>query len=86
MVNEVIYFIPPFFGLVLIGMGITYRQYILGMMGATMIFLYGVAILISPIVGITSLMNDVLGTVSFGAGLGIILIANNDLIEEALPV
>jgi len=86
MTNEVIYFIPPFLGVVLVGFGMSYKEYIIGVLGGLLIFLYGVAIFLVPIAGVSSLMNDIIGSICFGLGLYVFLAANTDELEQLLPL
>lgn len=86
MTNEVIYFIPPMLGVILVGMGITYREYFIGNFGSLLLFLYGVAVLLVPITGISSLMNSIIGAICFGLGIYLFIRSNVENIEELLPI
>lgn len=73
MAGEILYYIPLLLGIVFFIMGREYQDYLFGLMSGFLFFLYGVAILITPLPTIDSFTNLLIGNASWGAGLYIIL-------------
>lgn len=83
--NEVIYFAIPGIGIVLIAMGMSYEERVIGTLGAILLMIFGTSIFITPISGITDFQNSLLASVLFGLGTYVLLYGNLDQIEKVMP-
>jgi len=68
MSDLIVYFLPPMLGIILFVIGLMFEEYITGLFGGLLIFLFGVGILISNIPELSVLHNQVLGSVCIGVG------------------
>lgn len=84
MTTDVVYFLPPFIGFVLIALAFSYKEPIAGFLGGMTLFLFGVAIIISPIESIPAFLNYIVGVITFGYGAYVMLADNVDRIKEML--
>lgn len=73
---EIIYFLAPVMSFGLIIVGVQYNDKISATIGGMLMFLFGVAVLITPIVGISDLLNLVIAMIAFGYG-GYMMLAPN---------
>lgn len=84
MVNEVVSFFTPLFGLLLICIGMSYREETLGFFGGLVMFVYGVIIIINPLSFLSSFENLLLGGVCFGIGAYVVLRTAWEKVQEIL--
>ena len=84
LVNEIIYFAIPGIGLILVAMGMSFKERIIGTLGAMLLMIYGVSCFITPIPGIVDFQNSLLASVTFGIGMYVLLAGNIVKIQEAL--
>lgn len=85
MSDLIIYFLPAFLGVAFTFLALEYENYSLGMLGGLTLLSYGVAVLINPIGTLSSLSNDVVGSILIGSGSYIIIAGNIEYIIQLLP-
>jgi len=66
--EELLQFMPPFIALALLFFGFRFKEAILGIFGGVLLFIFGVSILMTPLLGVASLTNTLVGSVTFGVG------------------
>lgn len=82
--TDIIYFLPPFIAFILVAIGFNYQEYIAGIMGGIILFLFGVSTIISPITSLTTFLNTIIGVICFGYGGYIMIRGSVDKIQEVL--
>jgi hypothetical protein len=80
--TDIIYFLQPFIAFVLIAFGFQFNEKIAGIIGGLLMFLYGVVLTITPIVGIPDLQNIIIAFVCYGYGAYIMIRGGLELMNE----
>jgi len=68
MVEEVLYFLPPFIAFSLVAIGFAYRESIAGITGGVLLFLFGLNMVFNPLPVLSDFSNIVLATITWGYG------------------
>jgi hypothetical protein len=79
--TDVLYFLPPLMGFLLLLIGFAYENYVSGVFGGVLLFLFGIAVLLSPLTSWSELMNTVVGSVCFGYGAYVMITASMERVQ-----
>lgn len=82
--TDIIYFLAPFIGFACLAIGYGYSQWIPGVLGGIILFLFGVSILITPIDTFTNLQNLLVAVPCFGFGGYVMIVGSVEKIQEVL--
>lgn len=82
MVEEVLYFLVPFFSLALIAIGFAYRESFAGIIGGLLLFLFGLMIVIDPLPVLSTTLNLVLGNICWAYGAYLWVVGAYELLQS----
>lgn len=66
--TDVLFFLPPMVAFGFLAIAFNYKEYIAGIIGGLLLFLFGVAIVISPISSIPDFLNLITAVICWGYG------------------